>query len=187
MGLTEITLSVTHASRYGSNDETSILLRSGIDGKLLANQNTSSYDREMLPEIEGVLTAGDVRALEMPGLATMHTLFLREHNRLASEIKDASGNLNDEEIFQIARKILIAEMQNVIYDEYLPVVLGEQAMRKYDLELPKKHKDFSKYKSSVDPSITNSFATAAYRYLLSDQHNVFRALVTINFTGLVIQ
>ena len=28
----------------------------------------------MLPEIEGVLTAGDVRALEMPGLclATMH-------------------------------------------------------------------------------------------------------------------
>ena len=118
----------------------------------------------MLPEIEGVLTAGDVRALEMPGLATMHTLFLREHNRLASEIKAASGNLDDEEIFQIARKILIAEMQNVIYAEYLPVVLGKQAMRKYNLELPKKHTDFSKYNSNVDPSITNSFATAAYRF-----------------------
>ena len=155
---------VLSASRYGSNDETSIILRSSIDGKLLVNQNSSSYDREMLPEIEGVLTAGDVRALEMPGLATMHTLWLREHNRLASEIKAASRNLNDEEIFQIARKILIAEMQNVVYGEYLPVVLGEQAMRKYDLELPKKQKDFSKYKSNIDPSITNSFATAAYRF-----------------------
>ena len=118
----------------------------------------------MLPEIEGVLTAGDVRALEMPGLATMHTLWLREHNRLSSEIKVASGSLNDEEIFQIARKILIAEMQNIVYGEYLPVVLGEQAMRKYDLELPKKQKEFSTYKSNTDPSITNSFATAAYRF-----------------------
>ena len=94
----------------------------------------------------------------------MHTLWLREHNRLALEIKVASGSLNDEEIFQIARKILIAEMQNIVYGEYLPVVLGEQAMRKYDLELPKKQKDFSKYKSKTDPSITNSFATAAYRF-----------------------
>ena len=118
----------------------------------------------MLPEIEGVLTAGDVRALEMPGLATMHTLWLREHNRLALEIKVASASLNDEEIFQIARKILIAEMQNIVYGEYLPVVLGEQAMRKYDLELPKKQKEFSTYKSNTDPSITNSFATAAYRF-----------------------
>ena len=154
-----------HISRYGSNEETNILLRSGNDGKLLVNQNTSLYDREMLPEVEGVLTAGDVRALEMPGLATMHTLWLREHNRLASEIKVASsGSLNDEQIFQIARKIVIAEMQNIVYGEYLPVVLGEQTMKKYDLELPKKWKDFSKYKSNIDPSITNSFATAAYRF-----------------------
>ena len=139
----------------------------------------------MLPEIEGVLTAGDVRALEMPGLATMHTLWLREHNRLASEIKAASGSLNDEEIFQIARKIHIAEMQNIVYGEYLPVVLGEQAMRKYDLELPKKQKDFSKYKSKTDPSITNSFATAAYRFLEFDDLNLVQ--VKINSAGLVIQ
>ena len=100
----------------------------------------------------------------IPGLATMHTLWLREHNRLASEIKAAKGNLADEEIFQIARKILIAEMQNVVYAEYLPVVLGEEAMRKYGVELPKIERDYSKYNSKEDPSIANSFATAAYRY-----------------------
>ena len=67
-----------------------------------------------------MLQAGDVRALEMPGLASLHTLWMREHNRLASQIRNLSSDLTDEEIFQIARKILIGEMQNIVYDEYLP-------------------------------------------------------------------
>ena len=149
---------------YGSSDEITSLLRSGVDGKLLVNTNTTDYDKEMLPEIEGVLTAGDVRALEMPGLATMHTLFLREHNRLAKEIKaNSKATLDDETIFQTARSILIGEMQNIIYSEYLPVVLGDDAMKKFSLSLPERSSSYSQYSSKVDPSITNSFATAAYR------------------------
>ena len=37
-------------------------------------------------------------------------------------------------------------------------------MRKYGVELPRRERDYSKYNSKEDPSITNSFATAAYRY-----------------------
>jgi hypothetical protein len=34
------------------------------------------------------------------------------------------ANLEDEAAFQLARKILIAELQNIVYTEYLPLVLG---------------------------------------------------------------
>eukprot|EP00091_Calanus_sinicus_P013284 TRINITY_DN2951_c0_g1_i6.p1 TRINITY_DN2951_c0_g1~~TRINITY_DN2951_c0_g1_i6.p1 ORF type:complete len:373 (-),score=111.68 TRINITY_DN2951_c0_g1_i6:143-1261(-) len=145
--------------------------------KLLVN---SEYgEKGMLPEIDGLLQAGDVRATEMPGLATMHTLFLREHNRLAEAIKTASTkSLNDEEIFQTARRIMIAEMQNIIYSEYLPVVLGEKSMKEYNLELPANFGSFSSYNENTDPSITNSFATAAYRF----GHSMIQGLIQMMST-----
>ena len=91
-----ITAFVDASNVYGSDEETSNLLRSNVDGKLLVH---SDYVN-LLPEIDGVLQAGDIRAIEMPGLATMHTLFLREHNRLAESIKTAASQaLDDEEIF----------------------------------------------------------------------------------------
>ena len=56
----------------------------------------------------------------------MHTLWVREHNRLADEII-ATGVTDDEEIYQLARRIVGAEMQSIIYNEYLPIVIGDRA------------------------------------------------------------
>jgi len=111
---------------------------------------------------KGDAFAGDVRAREMPGLASMHTLFLREHNRLCDLLKadGRTAGWEDEAYYQNARRILIAEMQQVVYYEYLPVVLGTKAMKDVGLEL----KVNSNYDDDTDPSITNSFATAAYRF-----------------------
>ena len=48
---------------------------------------------------------GDVRASENPGLQSMHTIWLREHNRLARAVKATSQTeLTDEEIYQTARR-----------------------------------------------------------------------------------
>ena len=60
-------------------------------------------------------TAGDVRALENPALAAMHTIWLREHNRIASGIAAQGPDLSDEEVYQRARRIVIAEMQVITY------------------------------------------------------------------------
>ena len=101
--------------------------------------------------------AGDRRAIENPGLASLHTLFLREHNRIAGEINHFEPSWDDEKIFQEARRIVVAELQNIVYNEYLPLVLGDQTVG---------HHVDSYYDYTVDPTIDNVFATAAYRLYL---------------------
>jgi len=89
------------------------------------------------------------------------------HNKLPSNFTNVEDQ--DEFYFQNARRILIAEMQKIVYGEYLPVVMGDDAMRDYDLEL-----DFeSRYDNYVDPSIANSFATAAFRF----GHSMIQGLI----------
>ncbi|MCA9172593.1 MAG: hypothetical protein KDB23_33240, partial [Planctomycetales bacterium] len=100
--------------------------------------------------------AGDVRANEHAALTAMHTLFVREHNRVATIIDATHTDLpsdpvaRDEEIYQRARKLVGAEIQAITYNEFLPS-LG--------LHLP----SYAGYDENVDPNITNEFATAAYR------------------------
>ena len=67
---------------------------------------------------------GDSRVNEQPLLAVMHTLWLREHNRLAEYIFRNVPNKTDEFYYQHARRIVISEMQHIIYNEYLPVIIG---------------------------------------------------------------
>ena len=98
--------------------------------------------------------AGDRRATENPGLASLHTIFVREHNRVAAELRREERSWGDERVFQEARRLVVAELQNIIYSEYLPLVLGDNTLA---------HAADSEYDDTVDTSIHNVFATAAYR------------------------
>jgi len=82
----------------------------------------------------------------------MHTLFVREHNRLAKEIKHKHPKLSGDEIYLRARRIVAAQMQVITYKEFLPVLLGKKALSKYQ-----------GYNPNIDARITNEFSTAAYR------------------------
>ena len=67
---------------------------------------------------------GESRVNELPLLTVMHTLWLLEHNRIAAILYMVVPRQTDEFYFQHARRIVIAEMQHIIYNEYLPVIIG---------------------------------------------------------------
>ncbi|XP_009073008.1 PREDICTED: eosinophil peroxidase-like [Acanthisitta chloris] len=99
--------------------------------------------------------AGDTRASEMLELACMHTLFVREHNRLAVSLKRLNPHWNDEKLYQEARKILGAMIQIITYRDYLPLLLG----CRFQSLIPR----YRGYNESVDPRISNVF-TLAFRF-----------------------
>nr|XP_018667950.1 peroxidasin-like isoform X2 [Ciona intestinalis] len=99
--------------------------------------------------------AGDLRANEQVSLTTMHTLWMREHNRIARYIKQVNQHWDGDTIFHETRKIIGAQMQHITYTHWLPKLLGPFTSligeyRGYDPNLPS--------------SIVNVFATAAYRF-----------------------
>ena len=69
--------------------------------------------------------AGDVRLSEQPALISVHVVFLRLHNRLATQLSALNQHWSDEKIFQETRRIVAAITQHITYREFLPIVLGE--------------------------------------------------------------
>ena len=119
-----ITSFIDASNIYGSDNETAHKLRSKIDGELLTHdvgpllptRARSNFESDPLHgEHPEDLVAGDVRAMEQPGLASMHSLFVNEHNHIAKIIKKNKPELQDERIYQLARKLVGAEIQNIVY------------------------------------------------------------------------
>lgn len=111
----------------------------------------SAPDMELMGQLQGTpsraVVAGDVRANENIALTSIHTLFVREHNRIVDALP---ADLPEELKFQIARRVVMAEIQRITYEEFLPA-LG--------IDLPA----YAGYDPAVDATLSNEFATVGYR------------------------
>ncbi|MCB1037628.1 MAG: acyl-CoA dehydrogenase family protein, partial [Acidobacteria bacterium] len=116
-----------------------------LNGQKIWTSNATSSDPSFF-------LAGDVRANEQVGLTALHTLFVREHNFWANAIAAVDASLDGEEIYQIARAIVGAEIQAITYREFLPLLLGPNGLSPY-----------RGYRPGVNAAVSNVFATAAYR------------------------
>ncbi|MFI4897587.1 MAG: peroxidase family protein [Phycisphaerales bacterium JB059] len=154
-----LTAYIDASNVYGSEEERTHELRA-LDGtgKLKTSAgdllpfNVNGFDNAPTSSDPSYFLAGDIRANEQVGLTAMHTLFMREHNRLAEQIAQANPDFSGDEIFERARAIVGAEMQAITYNEFLPKLLGRNAIPPY-----------RGYRPEVNASIANVFATAAYR------------------------
>ena len=170
--INSITSFIDASQVYGSSEDLATRLRESGTGKLrMGDQSTPGkhylpFDTDSLvdcmqpqelsePRVPCFL-AGDVRVNEQVALTSMHTLFTREHNRIAEKLAELNPHWSNEKTYQEARKILGAEWQSIIYDFYLPNIVGPSGMQQLG--------EYVGYDSNVNPGILNSFATSAYRF-----------------------
>lgn len=156
-----ITAFIDASNVYGSDDRRAYVLRtndgtgklkSSDNGRLLPLNTDGLENDDGGRRQSGLFLAGDVRANEQVGLTALHTLFVREHNRLAERIGSQHPDLTGQEIFELARKIVGAQLQVITYYEFLPLLLGRGSVGPYD-----------GYQATIDPTIATEFSTAAYR------------------------
>ncbi|XP_067682800.1 peroxidase-like isoform X2 [Haliotis asinina] len=167
--LNQLTAYIDASQVYGSTEEEQDDLRAHTGGLL----RTSSENPELLPrnsvtecvtstEPNFCFKAGDERVDEHMSLTSMHTIWLREHNRVARKLARINKHWDDERLFQEARRIVGAMMQHITYAEFLPLVLSPKFYNKFKLRPSKGPVKI--YDDSVDASVRNAFATAAYRF-----------------------
>ena len=143
-----ITAFIDGSNVYGSDKATADALRSFDGGKMKVSEGN------LLPQDEqGNFVAGDIRANENAGLTSMHTLWVREHNRIADELGQRNPQWSDEQIFQEARRQVVAEIQAVTFNEFLPNLLGEGALG-----------DYAGYDPNTNPQMSTAFSSAAFRF-----------------------
>ncbi|XP_046564376.1 peroxidasin homolog [Haliotis rubra] len=167
--LNQLTAYIDASQVYGSTEEEQHELRANTGGLL----RTSSDNPELLPrnsipdcvtstEPNFCFKAGDERVDEHMSLTSMHTIWLREHNRVARKLASINPHWDDERLFQEARRIVGAMMQHITYAEFLPLVLSPTFYKKYKLRPSSGPVNI--YDARVDASVHNAFATAAYRF-----------------------
>ncbi|XP_023036150.2 uncharacterized protein LOC6651473 [Drosophila willistoni] len=109
------------------------------------------------------IRSGDGRSSEQPGLLAMHHVWVGEHNRIALEISELNPHWSDEKIYQETRRIVGAMFQHITYREFLPVILGREVCKLFDLDLLSTGY-YEGYEAKVNPTVANAFAAAAFRF-----------------------
>lgn len=95
--------------------------------------------------------AGDIRANDHPVLTSIHTIFLREHNKLCEDLFKAFPERSFSDLFELARKVNIAQFQKIVFEEFYPAITGRK--------LP----TYRGYRPNVNPATSDLFSTAGYR------------------------
>ncbi len=130
---------------YGVTASQAASLRNA-DGTLMTSDNGLA-----LPVVDDQFVTGDPRVMENPELTALTILFMREHNYWVGVLKGQHADWTGDQLYNMAKAITTAEYQNIIYTEYLPVLLGPAVG------------PYRGYNPAVKAQVTQEFSTAAFR------------------------
>uniref|UniRef100_A0A183C816 ShKT domain-containing protein n=1 Tax=Globodera pallida TaxID=36090 RepID=A0A183C816_GLOPA len=165
---------------YGNEPKAMRTLRAGALLRTLAlRMPPFSAVPPLEPTDKEKLLVGDNRNNLFVGLATLHTLFVRYHNMIATKLFQLNTHWETERVYQETRKIVGAIMQVITYQEFLPSLLGGR--------LAKHIPPYNGYQPNQEAAVAVEFAGAAYRlhgliqefYVLADRS--FRKIGDVKF------
>jgi peroxidase len=158
------------SSVYGVSREANEKLRDRFTGKgRLLSTNGNLLPKDMKPKPSDCLDftqerrcfkAGDDRVNQNTALMSFHTLLMREHNRIADTLAQLNPQWEDETVFQETRRVVVAIIQHITYNEYVPVLLGQQTAANLKLT---PGSDF-RYNPDLDPRVANEYSASYGRF-----------------------
>ena len=148
---------------YSNNAECLSELRANDGtGRLKIDDSEENDNKKLLPHaddpefcfvtVDDFFLSGDERVNEHIGLTSINTVFVLEHNRLADEIRERNPDLSGDEVFNRARHIVAAQIQKITYEDFLPLLMGENPLPEY-----------TGYNDQVDAGVANVWAVAGFR------------------------
>ncbi|KAG8230291.1 hypothetical protein J437_LFUL010194, partial [Ladona fulva] len=162
---------------YGVDQQTADGLRLRRGGRMITEVRqgkewpptsmNKTGDCESMTDDEVCYRGGDARINQNPELTVLQIILLREHNRLADSLAHLNPHWDDETLYQEARRILIAEYQHINYYEWIPIILGWDAVTKSGIVYNSKGGYVNDYDENVDVSTIDGHATAAFRFFHS--------------------
>ncbi|XP_037087854.1 chorion peroxidase-like [Pollicipes pollicipes] len=148
----QITHYLDGSNIYGSSEAESTKLRAGTGG-LISTTNPGRLlprdEKRCARRAADCFVSGDHRAGENVGLAFVHLVWTQ------------------------ARRIVVGEYQHVVYNEFLPAILGYGYVRDRGLKAGDRAR-VAAYSADTMPTITTEFSSAAFRFGHSMVHDVFR-------------
>ncbi|KAL5274013.1 HPX2 family protein [Megaselia abdita] len=160
--LNEASSALDLSQLYGYTTEAQIGMKS--KGFLKSNGEFLPYAEIVkdfcVSDTEKCYMAGDSRVNANPYTIILYTIFLRNHNQIAKKLTNENSLMTDDEIFTKAKDLNTRIYRDIIFKEWLPILIGNDNMNKLTKEKLKKQ-------TSESFEVSNEFGVAAARFYYS--------------------